>query len=66
MPMTKPVFSPVLKGNVPFTFLRWNMLDEYNWKINNNNVANQLHLVYRIQQIPEESKVVVGGMDLGL
>jgi hypothetical protein len=41
-PIFKWVWSTALKQNVDFSFLRWNLLDEYNFEMNDNDVANQL------------------------
>jgi hypothetical protein len=35
--VTKKVWSTALKKNVDFSFLRWNILDDYNYNNNNNN-----------------------------
>jgi hypothetical protein len=42
MPIFERVWSMALKQNVDFSFLRWNLSDEYNFEMNDNNVANQL------------------------
>jgi hypothetical protein len=44
----KKVWSTALKTNIDFSFLRWNLSDDYNFEMNDNNVADQLRLVYRI------------------
>ena len=56
VPVTKTVWSHVSKKTVPFKFLRWNLSDEYNHKMNDNNVADQLHLVYRMQRFQRNHK----------
>ena len=46
VPITKKVWSSTLKKNVDFTFLCWNLSNEYNYKMNDNDIAEQLRLIY--------------------
>ncbi len=46
----KRIWSHLLKRNVLFKFLRWNLSDDYNYEMNNNDIADQLRLVYRLQR----------------
>jgi len=45
-PILKKVWSTELKLNVDFTFLRWSMSHDYNYQMNDNDIADQLWLVY--------------------
>ena len=45
IPLTKKVWSSTLKKTADFTFLCWNLSNEYNYKMNNNDIADQLRLV---------------------
>ena len=48
MPVAKKVWPLNLKQNFDFTFLRWSLSHGYNFEMNDNNIADQLWLVYRI------------------
>ncbi len=45
----KRVWSHLIKRNIMFKFLQWNLSDDYNYEMNDNDIADQLHLVYRLQ-----------------
>ena len=45
-PIVKKVWSSALKPNVHFTFLRWSLSHDYNYQMNDNDIADQLRLVY--------------------
>ncbi len=45
----KHVWSHLLKRNVMFKFLQWNLSDDYNYEMNDNDITNQLCLVYHLQ-----------------
>jgi hypothetical protein len=47
-PITKKVWSSALKENVDFTFLRWSLSHDYNYQMNDNDITDQLRLVYHI------------------
>ncbi len=47
VPVTKKVWSSSLKILVDYSFLRWNLSEDYNYKMIGNDVADQLHLVYQ-------------------
>ena len=49
----KQVWSAALKKTGPFRFLRWNLSDDYNFEMNDNN---QLRLVYRIMRFQRNNK----------
>ena len=55
-PVTKKVRSSNLKQNVDFTFLRWLLSHGYNFEMNDNDIANQLWLVYRIMRFQRNNK----------
>jgi hypothetical protein len=55
-PVTKKVWSSNLKANVNFTFLRWSLSHSYNYEMNDNDVADQLRLVYRIMRFQRNNK----------
>ena len=46
----KKVYSRELRKDVPYKFLRYNISYDYNYKMNNNDIADQLQLVYRMQR----------------
>ena len=52
----KRIFSPELKKEVPFKFLQCNLSHDYNFEMNDNTVADQLWLVYRIQRFQHNLK----------
>ncbi len=45
-----------LKMNFDFSFLRWNLSDDYNFEINDNDVADQLCLVHQIMRFQRNVK----------
>ncbi len=54
--ITKKVWSTALKTNIDFSFLRWNLSDGYNFEMNDNDVADQLCLVYWIMRFQRNIK----------
>jgi len=54
--VAKKVWSSNLKQNVDFTFLRWSLSHGYNFEMNDNNIADQLRLVYRIMRFQRNNK----------
>ena len=52
----KKVFSHSLRKEIPFEFLRWNLSNEYNFEMNDNDLADQLRLVYRMQRFHRNQK----------
>ena len=52
----KKVWSSTLKKNVDFSFLCWNLSNEYNYEIKDNDIANQLRLVYRFMRFQRNNK----------
>ena len=56
VPVTKKVWSSTLKKTVDFNFLRWNLSEDYNYEMNDNNIANQLRLVYRFMRFQDNIK----------
>jgi hypothetical protein len=68
-PIEKKVWSTALKKTVDFSFVRWNLSDDYNYKMNDNDVADQIRLVYwiiRFQRLSVEHQVVVGALPVGV
>jgi hypothetical protein len=55
-PGTKKVWSTALKTTINFSFLRWNLSDDYNFEMNDNDVADQLRLVYCIMRFQRNVK----------
>ena len=53
---TKKIWSTALQKSVDFKFLRWNLSDDYNFEMNDNDVADQLRLCYRIQRFQRNFK----------
>jgi hypothetical protein len=45
-----------MKQNVNHTFLRWSLSDQYNYEMNDNDIADQLCLVYRIMRFQRNNK----------
>ncbi len=45
-PITKRVWSSALRSMVDFKFLRWSLSHDYNYEMNDNDIADQLRLVY--------------------
>ncbi len=56
MPITKKLWSLAMKQDVDHTFLWWSLSDQYNFEMNNNDIANQLRLVYRIIRFQRNNK----------
>jgi hypothetical protein len=49
-PIMKKVWSSALKSNVDSTFLHWSLSHDYNYQMNDNDIADQLRLVYQIMR----------------
>jgi hypothetical protein len=56
MPITKKVWSSNLKKSVDYSFLPWNLSDDYNFEMKDNNIADQLWLVYPIMRFQRNNK----------
>jgi len=56
IPAAKKVWSSNLKQYVDFTFLRWSLSHGHNFEMNDNDIANQLRLVYRIMRFQRNTK----------
>ncbi len=56
VPVTKKVWSSSLKMLVDYSFLRWNLSDDYNYEMNDNDVADQLRLIHRIMRFHRNVK----------
>jgi hypothetical protein len=52
----KQVWSSALHKTVPYKFLRWNLSDDYNYEMNDNDIADQLRLVYRMMRFQRNNK----------
>ena len=48
--LSKRIYSHKANTTVDFNFLRFNMSNEYNFDMNDNDVADQYRLVYRMQR----------------
>ena len=53
---TKKVWSRVLKREIDYKFLRWSLSHNYNYEMNDNDIADQLRLVYRMQRFQRNQK----------
>ena len=42
LPVTKKVWSSNLKKSVDYSFLRWNLSNDYNFEMNDNDISGQL------------------------
>ena len=54
--INKRVWSSKLGKSVLFKFLRCNISHDYNYKMNDNDVADQLRLIYRIMRFQRNNK----------
>ena len=52
----KRIYSPELRKEVPDKFLRCNLSHDYKYEMNDNDVADQLRLVYRMQRFHHNFK----------
>jgi hypothetical protein len=52
----KKVWSLSLKSNVDFMLLCWSLLHDYNYQVNNNDITDQLRLVYWIMRFQRINK----------
>ncbi len=55
-PIMKKVWLTELKSNVDFAFLRLSLSHDYNYQMNDNDIADQLWLVYRIMRFQCNNK----------
>ena len=53
---SKKVYSHELKKEVEFKFLRWSLSDNYNYEMNDNDIADQYRLVYRCLRFQRNTK----------
>jgi len=53
---SKRIFSHSLRRSVDYKFLRWALSHDYNFQMNDNDVADQLRLVYRLQRMQRNQK----------
>ncbi len=53
---TKKLWSSSLKKMADFTFLRWSLSHDYNYQTNDNDIADQLRLVYPIMHFQRNNK----------
>jgi hypothetical protein len=56
MQVMKKVWSSSLKKSVDYSFLCWNLSDNYNFEMNDNDIPNQLWLVYHIMRFQRNKK----------
>ena len=54
--VTKQVWSSTLKKTDDFSFLHWNLSNDYNNEMNDNDIANQLNLNYQLMQFQCNNK----------
>ena len=54
--ITKKMYSHVQKKKVPYSFLRWSLSNNYNYEMNDNDVADQYRLVYRLMRFQRNQK----------
>ena len=54
--LLKIIYSHKEKETVKFNFLRFNMSNEYNFEMNDNDVADQYRLMYRMQRFQRNQK----------
>ena len=54
--ITKKVWSSSLKKNVNFAFLCWSLSHDYNYEMTDNDIADQLQLVYMIMRFQRNNK----------
>ena len=52
----KHVWSSILGRNINFKFLHWVLSNNYSYKMNDNNVADQLCLIYMIMHLQRKNK----------
>ena len=52
----KRVYIYKFGDSVDFRFLYWSLSHGYNFEMNNNDVADQLWLVYRLQRLQRNQK----------
>jgi hypothetical protein len=55
-PIMKKLWSTSLQRKVNFTFLRWSMSNDYNFQMNDNDIADQLRLVFWIMRFQRNKK----------
>ncbi len=49
VPVIKMIWSSPINKKLLLMFFHWNMSNDYNWDMNNNDVAYQICLFYQIQ-----------------
>ena len=54
--MTRMVYSKKQEKHVPFQFLRWSLSNTYNHQMNDNDVADQYRLGYRMMRFQRRTK----------
>ena len=54
--LTKRVYSASQKEKIDFDFLRFNLSNDYNNEMNDNDIADQLRLVYRMMRFQRNYK----------
>ena len=52
----RKVWSRMFGCPMPYKFLRWILSDDYNFEMNDNDIADQLRLVYRLQRMQRNQK----------
>ena len=52
----RKVWSRMFGCPMPYKFLRWILSDDYNFEMNDNDIADQLRLVYRLQRMHRNQK----------
>ena len=56
MTCERTVYISALHLTVPYKFLCWNLSDDYNVEMNDNDIADQLRLVYHLMRFQRNNK----------
>ena len=56
MEKQKEIYSHTEKKMVDHSFLRWSISDDYNQEMNDNDIADQLRLIYRCLRFQRNTK----------
>jgi hypothetical protein len=56
MPIMKKLWNTSLQWKVDYTFLCWSMSNDYNFQMNDSDIADQLRLDHRIMCFQRNNK----------